>query len=446
MSDRLNRRTMLKGMGVAGMAGLAGCTGNGGDDTDTPTDEPSDGGDGGGGDGGGGDGGGGDGGDGGSMSFEAKVGVLMPETGDLGSLGTLIRDGALLAATQINDAGGPVTVDTQVEDTQTDPQAGISGAEALVNSGYPGVVGPAASNVNLPVCQEVFIPNATVGMSPSSTAPAVTDLDDNDFVYRTCPSDTLQGPVMAQVATENLGASTAGVLFLNDAYGQALKDAFVSGFKDRDGQVVNEVSFEPGQASYSSQWSEVLNDNPGVVAVIGFPESGIQIFRDYYGEFASDNDADILVTDGLIDDDLPDEVDNDMANVTGTAPATAGPGAEFFNNAYQEEYDTSPGPFNAQAYDAMAILALAAVAAGENDGTAVRDNIRAVANPDGTEVTPENLAEGAEMVLNGEDVNYQGASGVVTFDDNGDLEAATYDVFEVQNREFEAVDQILFEN
>lgn len=435
---------MVKGVGVVGMAGLAGCTGNGGDDT--PTDEPGSGNGNGDGNGGGnGDGNGGGNGDG-DTSFEAKVGVLMPETGDLGSLGTLIRDGALLAATQINDAGGPVTVDTQVEDTQTDPQAGISGAEALVNAGYPGVVGPAASNVNLPVSQEVFIPNATVGMSPSSTAPAVTTLEDDDFIFRTAPSDTLQGPVLAQVATENLGASTSGVLFLNDAYGQALKDAYVGGFEERDGQVVNEVSFEPGQASYSSQWSEVLNDNPDVVVVIAFPESGIQIFRDYYSDFASNNDSDLLVTDGLIDDDLPDEVDNDMANVTGTAPATAGPGAEFFNNAYQEEYDTAPGPFNAQAYDAMAVLALAAVAAGENDGPAVRDNVRAVANPDGTEITPENLAEGAEMVLNGESVNYQGASGVITFDDNGDLQAATYDIFEVQDRNFEAVDQIRFEN
>jgi len=49
----------------------------------------------------------------------------MPETGDLGSLGGPIRDGALLAAIQVNDADLNVTVNTRVEDTQTDPQAGI---------------------------------------------------------------------------------------------------------------------------------------------------------------------------------------------------------------------------------------------------------------------------------------------------------------------------------
>jgi ABC-type branched-subunit amino acid transport system substrate-binding protein len=436
-SDRVDRRDVIKALGATGLTvGIAGCSGGGGG-TDTATDTEM-------------DGGGGD--DtatptdsGGMEGFEASVGVLMPETGDLGSLGVLIRDGALLAGTQLNDSDGPVTADNQVEDTQTDPQAGISGAEALVNAGYPSVVGPAASNVNLPVSQEVFIPNATVGMSPSSTAPAVTNLEDNDYIFRTAPSDVLQGPVMAQVAAERLGASTSAALFLNDAYGQALKDSYVQAFEnDHDGQVINEVSFEPGQASYSSQWAEALNDNPDVVMVVGFPESGIQLFRDYYGEYASDNDADIIVPDGLIDDDLPDEVDSDMANITGTAPATAGPGAEFFTEAFNEEYGTSPGPFSAQAYDAMAILVLAAARAGENDGQAVRDNIRAVANPDGTEVTPGNLAEGTEMALNGESINYQGASGVITFDDNGDLRAATYDILEVSERNFEPVDQIQF--
>jgi len=53
----------------------------------------------------------------------------MPETGDLGSLGGPIRDGALLAAIQVNDADLNVTVNTRVEDTQTDPQAGISARE-----------------------------------------------------------------------------------------------------------------------------------------------------------------------------------------------------------------------------------------------------------------------------------------------------------------------------
>lgn len=192
-------------------------------------------------------------------SFEAMVGVLMPLTGDLGPLGTTIRNGAELAATQINDADLDVTVDTRVEDTETDPQAGISGANALVDAGYPAVVGPAASNVNFQVTDQVFIPNSVVGISPSSTAPGVTDLDDDGFIFRTAPSDALQGPVMAEVVYERLEHDNTGTLYLNDEYGQALEESYVNGFEELDGEVRQRVSFEPEQPSYTSQWAEVLD-------------------------------------------------------------------------------------------------------------------------------------------------------------------------------------------
>ena len=193
-------------------------------------------------------------------SFEAMVGVLMPETGDLGPLGGPIRDGALLAATQVNDADINVTVDTRVEDTQTDPQAGISGANALVNAGYGAVVGPAGSNVNLQVSDQVLIPNGVVGISPSSTDPNVTDLEDDGYIFRTAPSDVLQGPALADLARgDYVGAESSSTLYLNDAYGQALEEQYASNFEDDGGSIVQRVSFEPEQASYSSQWSNALD-------------------------------------------------------------------------------------------------------------------------------------------------------------------------------------------
>ena len=193
-------------------------------------------------------------------SFEAMVGVLMPETGDLGPLGGPIRDGALLAATQVNDADLSVTVNTRVEDTQTDPQAGISGANALVNAGFGTVVGPAASNVNLQVADQVLIPNGVVGISPSATGPNVTDLDDDGYVFRTCPSDVLQGVALAGLASgEYVEAASTSTLYLNDAYGQALEAEYVTNFEDDGGSVSQRVSFEPEQASYSSQWADALN-------------------------------------------------------------------------------------------------------------------------------------------------------------------------------------------
>jgi ABC-type branched-subunit amino acid transport system substrate-binding protein len=410
----IERRDFLKGVSVAGIAGLAGCTGGdggGGTETSTSTD------------------GGGDmtetdsGGGGMSRDSPVRVGVLMPETGDLSSVGVPIRDGALLPTVQL-EGETDFTIETQVADTQTDPQAGISAAENLVNSGYPAITGPASSGVNLQVTRQVLIPSGVVGCSPSSTSPNVTTLEDNDLIFRTPPSDALQGQVIAQVGSDELGASTAATMYVNNDYGQALSDAFGESFS---GEVANAVSFEKEQPSYTSRLETALQNDPDMLVVIGYPASGIQLFRDYYNDF--DTGVDIVVTDGLKDPELPGEVGSNMSNVIGTAPTAAGPGREFFTSLYEEEYGSEPGVFTSQAYDATAVLILANVAAGENSGTAIRDNLRAVANPEGEQYGPESLADAVAAVAAGEEINYVGASSPVDFDENGDMEAVTYEIF-----------------
>jgi len=440
MTEKIDRRSILQAAGALGattaLGALAGCVGDddGGDgdssdddgsadsndtgDSDDTGDDMSD-------------------DDSGSMldGREIQYGVLMPETGDLGSLGVTIRDGARLPARQL-DGEVAAEFDVVTGDTQTDPQAGVSEANSMVDAGVPSIVGSASSNVNLQVTRESLIPNEVVGMSPSSTAPAVTQLEDDDYIFRTAPSDALQGPLIAQVAVEEFDASTVSTLFLNDDYGQALEESFVNAFEsEHEGEALERVSFEPEQPSYSSQLETAMGADPDFLWVVGFPQSGIQLFRDFYDGY--DETFPVIVPDGLIDSDLPDEVGHPMNNVWGTAPAADGPGAERFAELYEEEWGESPSVFNSHAYDAAAVFILANARAGENDGTAIRDNIREVANPGGTQVTSENLAEGVEMAAEGEDIEYQGASSTVEFDDNGDIVAASYDVVRYQEGEIE---------
>jgi ABC-type branched-subunit amino acid transport system substrate-binding protein len=167
---------------------------------------------------------------------------------------------------------------------------------------------------------------------------------------------------------------------------------------------------------------------PDVLVIIGYPQDGIQLFRDYYSQ--SDGNEEILIPDGLRDGALPGQVGNDMANVTGTAPAAGGPNQQAFSQQFQDEYGEGPGVFTSQSYDSVAIGILANAAAGENSGTAVRDQMRRIANPGGMEVGPQNFLEGVEAAANGEDVNYQGASSATNFDQNGDPASAAYAIWE----------------
>ena len=405
---QINRRTMLKGMGAVGIASIAGCAG-------LPGGAP--------------------------QGREIKLGLLMGVTGGLAALGPPIVQGAELAVKHVNDAANGFTVTTQFEDTGTDPTQGIGGAEALVNAGYPMLCGALSSSVTIAAANGVCIPNNVVMCSAASTSAALTTMEDNDLFFRTPPTDALQSLVLAGVIKDTLGDSTASTLFLNNDYGSLLSDGFVSAFEGAGGTIQEQVAFEKGQPSYVAQLQKALAGSPDALLIIGYPESGVQILRDFYADH--DSSIDILVTDGLYDQELPGKVGNAMANVTGTSPMPAGPGKAFFDSEFEAAFGVAPSvSYCGYAYDAAAVLILANAAAGSNDGGAISKQMRNVANPGGEVVTPETLAEGVVMAAAGKDIDYQGASSEVDFDSNGDLGAASYEYFKWGSSGIETIEVI----
>ncbi|WP_254663032.1 ABC transporter substrate-binding protein [Haladaptatus sp. W1] len=108
----------------------------------------------------------------------------------------------------------------------------------------------------------MYIKQGIVGCSPSSTALTVTNLKDDDYVFRTAPSDLLQGKVMAQVASKRLSGKTASTLFVNNSYGQQLSDKFSNTFTDEyDGTMLQKVSFNKGESSYTSVIKKAMSSN-----------------------------------------------------------------------------------------------------------------------------------------------------------------------------------------
>jgi len=402
MYRNIQRRDVLKGIGVAGVAGLAGCTGE-------------------------------------ATDWDARVGVLQPATGDLGNLGEPIQDAGALPGIQLEDEGVEYEIEIRQEDTESDQNVGIERAQALVDAGIPSVTGAADSSVTIAVAEDIFFPEEVVGISPASTAPSITDMD-GDYLLRTCPSDALQAVPAAQLAYEDRGLETASTFYLNNDYGQGLNDAFVEEFESLGGEVFEQEAFEAEQPSYDSALQSVLADDPELLYIVGYPDSGEQIFRDFYSNFDED-DVVIMVADGMQDNSLPGDVDNEMSNVIGTAPAADGPGRDTFDELFEDEFGSSPGVFTAQAYDATALHLLAQFRADELSGPAVSEQIREVANPGGEVVEPATLADGIELALDGEEIQYQGASSEIVFDENGDLEAAAFDIFEFDIDGYTVTDQ-----
>ena len=175
----------------------------------------------------------------------AKIGTLMDETGDLGAYGPPIQNGVDLAVSLINDAGGVNGGDITVvhADSGTSPNVATEAAGKLIEiDKVGGIVGSLSSGVTMAVAEAKTIPAGMVMVSPASTSPAISVLEDNDTVFRTTVSDAAQGVVLARMA-KRLGYEHCSTIYVNNPYGKGLNDIFTSTFEEEGGHCEAAVSY-----------------------------------------------------------------------------------------------------------------------------------------------------------------------------------------------------------
>lgn len=373
-----------------------------------------------------------------------KIAVLFPFTGDLSDFGQPFLNSAQLAVDQINAAGGVNGQPMQLVqgDSATSPQQAVEEARRLIElEGVSAIVGPAGSGEVLPVAESVTGPASVLEITMSATSPALTIAKDNDFLFRTVISDAAQGVVMADVAKEQ-GYGSACVLYVNNAYGQGLNDAFADRFTSQGGTITAQVPVEQQQASYASELSQCTEGDPDVMIAVAYPESGRVFLREL---IEGGNAPSLIFSDGLQAPDMFAELGwNVFDGSYGTAPGAPETAATTeFNQAWQEAYGDMPAvPYLREINDAIYLIALAAEKAGSNDSGAIRDALREVANEPGTAVGPgqEGWQTAVKSIGAGEDINYEGAAGPVDLDQNGDVSRGTIIVWQVQGGAIKTVD------
>ena len=352
-----------------------------------------------------------------------KIGTLIDATGDLAVFGPPIVLATDLAALLINEAGG--INGRQIEmihrDSGTSPQIATDAASALVNvDGVEAIVGSLSSGVSLAVAESVTIPNGAVLVSPASTSPALSSLDDNDLVFRTTVSDAFQGVILAQVAND-LGYENVATLYINNAYGEGLSTVFAETFESLGGTVSASVPIEGGQASYTSELRQASQGGATVLMAMSYPETaGVYLREAVEGQFFEE----FMFVDGTKNQEMFDDLgaDNFEGNY-GTAPGAPGtPSQTTFKELYASKLGGEPSSlFISEAFDAAAILALAIAEAGSEDGDDIKTAIRKVANAPGEKVGPGDLAKALQLISEGEDIDYVGAAGEQEMDENGDV-------------------------
>jgi len=368
-------------------------------------------------------------GDGAGSSID--LGSLLTSTGALAGIGSDMLRAVDLAVTEVNDAGGLLggkMVTLVNQDDGTDEGLAGAAAQAHVDNGITAFVGAVGSGFSL-AAADIATPTGVVMISPSSTSPTLSEYADDGYFFRTCPSDALQATLMAQRALAS-GVTTAAIVHVPGAYGEGMADFFESTFTGGGGTITSKVEYVEGQTDYIQLWNGIFADNPEVVAMPVYPTDGAQMMNDYLGSFATQG-ATFYFADALANDDFVDLVG--AANFTfeheGTAPSFAGPEAAHFDGVYSDAHGDSPGAFLGNAYDAAMLIMLAIEAGGGDDGASIRDNLQAV-SAGGTAYGAKDLADLIAAAGAGEDVNYEGASSSVDFEDNGDI-IAPYDIWKV---------------
>jgi ABC-type branched-subunit amino acid transport system substrate-binding protein len=401
-----------RSVAVLGVAGLV-LTACGGDDGDDTTAEPKD--------------------DTSSSAAPAakgdgtlKIGTLLPQTGSLAFLGPPEFAGVDLALQDINDAGGVngkqvEKVDSDSGDTSTDTAS--QSVDRLLSNNVDAIVGAASSSVSLSVIDKIT-GAGVVEISPANTSDELTTYDDKGLYFRTAPPDVLQGRVLGDLILSD-GNSTVGILALQDSYGTGLAESTTKSISDGGGEVVETVVYDPKAASFSSEVGKIKAADPEAIAVIAFDETK-KIIPEMVKQGIGPDTKKIYFVDGNLASYEKDFPKGTLEGVKGTLPGVAA-SDEFKARLTDLKPDLTEFAYSPESYDATILVALAASAAGDDSGEAISSQMQAVSEG-GTKC--ESYQECLDLLKDDEDIDYDGVSGPVEFNDAGDPSEATIGIYQ----------------
>jgi branched-chain amino acid transport system substrate-binding protein len=391
------------------------------------------------------------------FTLTLEYGVLVGLTGDAAPGGQAWNQAAVLGIDYLNsklaEAGlgdrlTAVLADSQ--DSEGVAQRGVEAATKLVTVDQVQVIiGDLYSSVTSAAAQAVVIPN-NVLMFTGGTNPALTELngDGPTLLWQPVAADDLQGRVLAQVMGEEFGSdATVNVAVRNDAYGTGLGDIFRQAWEEGGGTIGEFITLNPDQPTYDTEAQQLAAGDPAGWLIIDFcPNFGALV-----GPLQRSGTWDAARTfggDTLVDctDQVPEGSMVGMRSIQ--ANASAGSSFDAYQELFESEGDPNISfqPFTAEAFDSVFIAFLAAVAARSNDPVAISEQVVAVTNPPGDAYTFLEIDQAVQVLLDGGDIHFNGATGTLLFNEQGRVTSTAYDVRALQeDNSSEVVETIEFE-
>lgn len=358
-----------------------------------------------------------------AFAEDVTVGILGDLTGPIEDLAPPIVAGAQMAFDHVNAQGGILgggTLSVVVGDSACDPSVAGPAADKLVNSdNVTAMVGAFCTGATVGAATAASIPGNMVQISPSATAPVLTDLDDNDLVYRTAPSDAFQGVKLADLLISK-GITDVALTYVNNDYGKGLADVFAATFESNGGTISVNAAHEDNKADYRAELGQLAGGGSEALVILAYASSsGQTILRQ---ALESGNFVTYVGGDGMVDDELLAAIGDGANGMIATrAGAFEGESASVYAGLATDAGQNPEATYAPQAYDAGFLLALAIEKNGSADRDGLSAALREVASAPGEVILPGEWAKAIELIAAGTDINYEGAGGPHDFDEAGDV-------------------------
>jgi len=357
-----------------------------------------------------------------AIKAEIKVGVPLPLTGSISELAAVMKQGTVLAAKQINEQGGVLGQPYSLvfEDDACNPDTAVDVVTRLIKEvEVSAIIGSVCSGVTLRHTRSVSIPAGVVTLSSGSASFMLTNLRDNDLVFRTAISDSFNGEALADYAVAN-GIKEISISFATDAYNTSIATVFRKAFVAKGGKVVINQTHQPNRLSYKREVSALMSGSKNLALFAYYGSSGIQMLKDVH---ATGEVQHILAAGGMLAQEVIDELGDEALKPMSILNSTVDKDSQGFNawQAVADDAKVASTTLVANTYDVAFMIALAIQAAGSAERDGISAGLRAISGPEGEPIYAGEFAKAKAILAAGGKINYEGASGPVDFDKNGDV-------------------------
>ena len=342
------------------------------------------------------------------LQGELTIGAIFPTTGDTASLGQDQARGAELAAEKVNSEDGVLgkKLTISVEDTQSDTVAAVQAARKLVNvDDVPVVIGEVISARTI-AAGKFLQKSGVVQINPGSSSTDIASI--GDFSFSSIALDNVAGTFAAETLY-NAGYRSIAFLGPNNPYGSDQADALSTKFEELGGKVVESILYSEGETTYRAELGRLQDSGAEMIVYTSYPPDTVTINKEafelgipasmFYGNYLSVgiSEVDPVATAGQLGEDLTFE----------------GPISKEFVDAYEAKYGEPPAtPYSAYVYDATLMAAAAINEADSEDPAAIRDAMASIGTSDG----------------------FEGSTGMIKLDDDGQRTEQKYGLFEVDDK------------